>query len=81
MPTILLSYVWLMQSSALTLQALVEELIGFLDKAAADFLPALTDTICRLVQRLAPNTQWFIDSLMAVLATAGAHVAVRSCSQ
>ena len=60
------------------MQALAKELIAYLAVTDAAFRPSLADHLCRLVQRFAPTTRWFVDSLLNIFVIAGPHVDVRS---
>ncbi|KAI7839019.1 hypothetical protein COHA_007161 [Chlorella ohadii] len=45
----------------------------------AEFKPDLSNKICMLVQRYAPDKRWYIDSLLQVLVQAGAYVKDDAC--
>mmetsp|Transcript_5047 Transcript_5047/g.14511 ORF Transcript_5047/g.14511 Transcript_5047/m.14511 type:complete len:886 (-) Transcript_5047:647-3304(-) len=56
------------------IQALITELLDYLKVCDAEFKPDLTDKICQLVQRFAPEKRWHIDSLLQVMTQPGAVV-------
>ena len=54
-------------------QALVKELLNYLvlTTGDADFKTDLTEKICVVIERFAPDTRWHIDTICEVLITAG----------
>eukprot|EP00898_Chlorokybus_atmophyticus_P001919 jgi/Chlat1/2728/Chrsp182S02896 len=53
---------------------LAKELLEYLKVADVEFKGDLTNKICALVQRFAPDKQWHIDTLIQVMSQAGNYV-------
>jgi AP-1 complex subunit gamma-1 len=52
----------------------VKELLNILLVTEDDLLNRLTQTICQVVEKYAPNRRWHIDSIIKVLTLAGNYV-------
>ncbi|KAK9814370.1 hypothetical protein WJX72_004689 [[Myrmecia] bisecta] len=61
------------------IKTLTKELLDYLRISDLEFKPDLTNKICVLVQRYAPDKQWHLDSLLQVLVQAGAYVKEEVC--
>lgn len=48
------------------IRTLTKELLDYLRISDSEFKPDLTNKICMLVQRFAPDKRWHLDSLMQV---------------
>jgi hypothetical protein len=65
------------------MQALANELVGYLAVTDKAFKASLAEHLCRIIQKFSPSVRWYVDMLLKVMLTAGAHVQVRcqySCS-
>ena len=51
------------------IRTLTKELLDYLRISDSEFKPDLTNKICMLVQRFAPDKRWHLDSLMQVQRT------------
>ena len=61
------------------IRTLTKELLDYLNVCDVEFKPDLTNKICMLVQRFAPDKRWYIDSLVQVLSQAGPYVKPEAC--
>jgi AP-1 complex subunit gamma-1 len=50
------------------IKTLTKELLDYLKISDLEFKPDLTNKICMLVQRFAPDKRWHLDSLLQVTA-------------
>lgn len=57
-----------------TVQALMRELLQFLEVADNEFKLTLTTRICIAAERYAPNKQWHMDTMLQVLRLAGNYI-------
>ncbi|BBN00790.1 AP-1 complex subunit gamma-1 [Marchantia polymorpha subsp. ruderalis] len=55
-------------------KTLTKELLEYLKVSDPEFKADLTAKICSLVQKFAPNKQWYIDQMILVMAEPGNHV-------
>jgi AP-1 complex subunit gamma-1 len=53
---------------------LVRELLNFLLVSDVQFRPELTQKLCAVAERHAPNRRWHIDTMLRVISLAGAYV-------
>ncbi|KAK3281025.1 hypothetical protein CYMTET_11164 [Cymbomonas tetramitiformis] len=60
--------------NASNITTLTKELLEYLMVSDVEFKPDLTNKICALVQRFAPDKRWHIDTLIQVMDQAGGYV-------
>jgi hypothetical protein len=58
------------------MQALANELVGYLTVTDKAFKGSLAEHLCRIIQKFSPSVRWYVDMLLKVMLTAGAHVQV-----
>eukprot|EP01114_Cavostelium_apophysatum_P011948 TRINITY_DN2653_c0_g1_i1.p1 TRINITY_DN2653_c0_g1~~TRINITY_DN2653_c0_g1_i1.p1 ORF type:complete len:828 (+),score=234.87 TRINITY_DN2653_c0_g1_i1:127-2610(+) len=56
------------------IKILAHELLNFLQGASPEFRSELTDKLCNVTQRFAPNKRWHVDTILRVMSIAGEYI-------